>query len=127
MQHCKHGEFNPLDILATAAALKQVDKPEKCPKQKIVIVKPKDGVKILNENESPSSSGNDKSLTAKKPIGLIKTTSFIEDGVKKIKLTISPEHCLNTHYPHSFVQASFVLNYFVCPGSFVLPQGYFYH
>jgi hypothetical protein len=99
MQHCKHGEFNPLDILATAAALKQVDKPEKCPKQKIVIVKPKDGVKILNESESPSSSGNDKSLTAKKPIGLIKTTSFIEDGVKKIKLTISPEleKMLNEH------------------------------
>ncbi|XP_052098359.1 uncharacterized protein LOC127733113 isoform X2 [Mytilus californianus] len=98
MQHCKQSDFNPLDILATAAALKQTDKPET--KQKIVIVKPKEGVKIINPKHCAtfSCSTNEKK-TNTKPIGLIRTTSFVEDGVKKVKLTISSEleKMLNEH------------------------------
>lgn len=114
MQHSKHSEFNPLDILATAAALKQPDKPEQKPK--IVIVKPKEGVKIINPkdfqsfsksqvhaklenvNETKSEIVKEKQ-SSKKPVGVIRTTSFVEDGVKKVKLTISPqlEKMLNEH------------------------------
>lgn len=98
MQHCKQSDFNPLDILATAAALKQTDKPET--KQKIVIVKPKEGVKIINpKDHATSSCSTNEKKTNTKPIGLIRTTSFVEDGVKKVKLTISSEleKMLNEH------------------------------
>lgn len=109
MQQSKHSEFNPLDILATAAALKQTDKPEQRPK--IVIVKPKEGVQIINHKDFQSSSAsgelrnetkaetiNDKQ-SVNKQVGVIRTSSFIEDGVKKVKLTISPdlEKMLNEH------------------------------
>ncbi|CAC5426717.1 unnamed protein product [Mytilus coruscus] len=86
------------NILATAAALKQTDKPET--KQKIVIVKPKEGVKIINPKVCATSScSTNEKKTNTKPIGLIRTTSFVEDGVKKVKLTISSEleKMLNEH------------------------------
>lgn len=90
MHRNKGNEFNPLDILATAAALKQTDT---IPKQKIVVVKPKHDIQIIKgidlDNNATLSERNKSAL--KKTIGVIKSTSLADDGLKQYKFLINPE------------------------------------